>query len=116
MTNLPIIWLSKKQNDIESSTFGSDFLAMRIAKDIIVALHLKIRTFGVPLDGPSNVLCDNQGVVNNTRLPQSTLGKKKNAVNYHVVHKAAATGIPRVGKEDIETNLDDLPTNILGWK
>ena len=53
--------------------------------------------FGVPLDGPTDVMCDNQGVVNQTRLPQSTLGKKHNLVNYHVVHKASASGIPWEG-------------------
>ena len=72
--------------------------------------------FGVTLDGPSDVMCDNQGVVNNMRLPQYNLGKKNNAVNYHIVHEAAATGILQVGKEDMETNLNDIPTKISVWK
>jgi hypothetical protein len=114
--NTPIIWFSKKQNTVESSTFGSEFVAMRIARDLIVSLRYKLRMFGVPLDGPTDVMCDNQGVVKNTSLPQSTLGKKHNAVNYHVVREAAAAGILRVGKEDTETNLADLLTKILGWK
>ena len=72
--------------------------------------------FGVPLDGPTDMMCDNQGVVNNTSRPQSTLGKKHNAINYHAVREAAAAGILRVGKEDTEKNLADLLTKILGWK
>jgi hypothetical protein len=114
--NAPIIWFSKKQNTVESSTFGSEFVALRIARDLIVALRYKLRMFGVPLDGPTDVMCDNQGVVNNASLPQSTLGKKHNAVNYHVVREAAAAGIIRVGKEDTETNLADLLTKLLGWQ
>jgi len=47
-------------------TFGSEFIAMRIATDIIVSLCYKLRMFGVPLLGPANVFCDNQSVVNNT--------------------------------------------------
>ena len=55
-------------------------------------------------------------MINNTRLPQSTLVQKHNAVNYHVVSKAAVSGILRVRKEDTETNLADILTNILRWQ
>ena len=48
-------------------------------------------------------------------MPQSNLGKKHSAINYHVVHEAALAGIIRVGKEDMETNLADLLTKILPW-
>ena len=83
---------------MESSTFESELVALRIAREFIVALRYKLRIFGVPLDGPTDVICDNQGVVENTSLPQLTLGKKHNAVNYHVVREAAAAGILRVVK------------------
>ena len=114
--NAPIIWFSKKKNTVESSTFGSKFVALRIAQDLIVALRYKLRMFSVLLDKPTDVMCDNQGVVKNTILPQTTLRKKHNAVNYYMVREAAATGILRVVKEDTETNWADLLTNILGWK
>ena len=57
--------------------------------------------FGVTLDESIDVMSFNRGVVNNTSIPQSTLGKKHNTVNYHVVHEAAAAGTIRVGKEDM---------------
>ena len=106
--NAPIIWFSKNQSNVDSRTFGSELVAMRITRDIIVALHYKLRIFGVTLDGSSAVMCDNQGEVNNTSLPKSTLVTKQNAVNYHVVHEATAAGILIVGKEDTDTNLADL--------
>jgi hypothetical protein len=28
-------------------------------------MHYKLRMFGVPIDGPANVFCDNRGVVKN---------------------------------------------------
>ena len=80
-----------------------------------MALRYKLRMFGVPLDRPTDTMCGNQGVVKNTSLPQSTLGNKHNAFNYHVVREAAAVGILRVSKEDTETNLADLLTKLLGW-
>ena len=69
--------------------------------------------FGMPLDGSTKVFCDNQGVVKNTSLPESTLSKKHNAVNYHAVCEAVAMGIIKVGKEDSHTNLADFLMKVL---
>jgi hypothetical protein len=112
--NATIIWYSMKQNTVESSTFGSELVAMQVARDLIVALRIKLKLFGIPLkNGPASILCDNQGVVKNTSIPESTLTKKHNAINYHIIREAVAMGIIRVGKEDTETNLADLLTKIL---
>ena len=111
--NAPIIWFSKRQNTVESSSFGSEFVALRIAKEMLVALRYKLRMFGVPIEGPCNVFCDNNGVVKNTSIPESTLMKKHNAINYHAIREAVAAKIIRVGKEDGLTNLADLFTKVL---
>ena len=113
VNNAPIIFYSKRQNTVETSTFGSELVAMRIAKELIVALRYKLRMFGVPIEGAANVYCDNQGVVKNTSLPESTLSKKHNAINYHTVREAVAAGIMRVAKEPTESNLADLFTKPL---
>jgi hypothetical protein len=111
--NAPIVWYSKRQNTVEAATFGSEFVALRICKELIVAMRYKLRMFGVPIDGPANVFCDNRGVVKNASIPESTLLKKHNAINYHAVREAVAAGIMRVGKEDGETNLADLLTKVI---
>jgi hypothetical protein len=80
---------------------------------MVIAMRYKLRMFGVPLDGPAQVYCDNQGVVKNTRIPESVLSKKHNAINYHAVCEAAAAGVLQVHKEDTETNLADLFTKVL---
>ncbi len=49
MQNLPIIWFSKRQNMVESSSFGSEFVALRAAKDMVVALRYRLRMFGYQL-------------------------------------------------------------------
>ena len=69
--------------------------------------------FGIPIEDPTCVFCDNQGVVKNTSIPESVQSKKHNAVNYHAVREAAAAGILVVTKEDSETNLADLFTKVL---
>jgi hypothetical protein len=101
----PIIWFSRRQNTVESSRFGSEFVALRIAKEMLVALRYKLRRFGVPMEGPCNVFCDNSGVVKNTSIPESALMKNHNAINYHAMQEAVAAGIIRVGKEDGFTNV-----------
>ena len=69
--------------------------------------------FGVPIDGPANVFCDNDGVVKNTTIPELMLAKKHNAINYHAVRETVAAKIIQVGKEDSMTNLADLFTKVL---
>ena len=113
LQNSPIIWLSRRQNTVETSTFGSEFVALRTARDLIISVRFKLRMFGVPLDGPAQVFCDNQGVVMNTSIPESVLTKKHNAINYHAVREAAAAGVLEVNKEDTKTNLADLLTKVL---
>ena len=73
----------------------------------------KLRIFEIPIEGPTNVFCDNRGVVLNSIRPESTLQKKHNTINYHVAREADAAGILRVGKEDGTTNLADLLTKVL---
>ena len=51
----PIFWFSKRQNTVESSTFGSEYIAMRQAIDCIVALRYKLRMMGIPFEGPTKV-------------------------------------------------------------
>ena len=81
----PIKWYSKRQNAVESSTYGSEFVALRIATELITGLRYNLRMLGIPLAGPANVFCDNQSVVTNASIPSSMLKKKHNAISYHKV-------------------------------
>ncbi|KAI2492736.1 Reverse transcriptase (RNA-dependent DNA polymerase) [Fragilaria crotonensis] len=109
----PILWYSKRQNTVETSTFGSEFVAMRIAVELIEGLRYKLRMFGIPIDSPTNVFCDNEAVTKNVTLPESTLKKKHNAIAYHRSREAVAAGTIRVAKEDGKTNLADVLTKPL---
>ena len=108
----PIIWFSKRQNSVEASTFGSEFQALKNAVELLEALRYKLRMFGVPIDGPSNVFCDNEAVYKNSSLPESTLKKKHHSIAYHRCREAVAAGTVRVAKEG-KTNLSDLFTKLL---
>jgi hypothetical protein len=41
--NSPILWLSRRQNIVETSTFGSEFVALRTARDLIITLRYKLQ-------------------------------------------------------------------------
>ena len=79
---------------------------------------INLKMFGIPLDRPENIFCDNNRVVNNTRIPEFTVYKNQNAINYHCVHEGAASGIFHVRKEVMALNLDNLLTKFLpfSWK
>jgi hypothetical protein len=72
----PVFWHSKKQNTVEMSTFGSEFVALKILR----GLHYKLHIMGIPIAGLSYVYCDNNSVVMNTSAPASTLKKKINSI------------------------------------
>ena len=109
----PIVWHSKRQNTVEASTFGSEFQAMKNAIELIEAMRYKLRMFGVPLEQPTNIFCDNEAVTKNTTLPESTLKKKHHSIAYHRCREAVAAGTVRVAKEGTQTNLSDLFTKLL---
>jgi hypothetical protein len=109
----PIIWYSKHQNSVESSTFGSEFTAQKIGLELVEALRYKLRMFGVPIEGPTNVFCDNEAVVKQTSTPASVLRKKHHSIAYHRCREAVAANTTRIAKEGTETNLSDLFTKSL---
>ena len=97
VNNAPLIWYSKRQNTVEDSSFGSEFVAIRIATDIIEALSYKLRCFVIPVEGTAEVFCDNMSVVRNSSIPTSALNKRYNSICYHRVMEYQAVVILRVG-------------------
>jgi Reverse transcriptase (RNA-dependent DNA polymerase) len=109
----PILWYSKRQNTVESSTFGSEFIAMKTAVDQVEAMRYKLRMMGVPINGPANVYCDNESVFKNCAFPESTIKKKHNAIAYHRTREAQASKMLRVAWESGDTNRSDILTKLV---
>ena len=65
---------------VELSRFGSDFVALIISTEIVEALRYKLSTFGVNLESPAEVYCDNKSVVTNSSVPASVLNKRDNDI------------------------------------
>ena len=90
-------------------------MALRIARDIISELSIKLNSIRVPLIEQTDIYFGNQGVVKNTIISESTLKKKHNSINYHVIPKVVAAGILHVGKEDTDTNLANLLKKLMAY-
>ena len=60
---------------------------MRIAIELIEGLRYKLRVFGVPIDGPCNVLCDNESVVKNVKRPE--VHARKSTTQLHIIKQGS---------------------------
>ena len=109
----PISWHSKKQTTVESSTFGSEMVALKVATEKIIGLRYKLQMMGVPLDGPANVFCDNDSVAKSSTNPEATLSKKNVSIAYHKCRESFAAGITNIYFQYSEDNLADIFTKVL---
>ena len=109
----PITWYSKQQTTVESSTFGSEFVALRLATEQVISIRYKIRMFGIPIKGATNIFCDNEAVFKNASIAESRLKKKHNSVCFHRVRESVASGISNIFKVDTLFNLADILTKSL---
>jgi hypothetical protein len=113
VNNTPLTWISKRQKTVETSTYGSELVAARIATDLIIEWRYKLRMLGIVLEDTSLMVGDNMAVVVNTTLPSSALKKKHQACNYHRVREAIAGRILNFGHIDTGDNLADICTRPL---
>jgi hypothetical protein len=109
----PIYWMSKKQVSIESSSFGSEFTAMKQCTEYLRGLRYKLRMMGIPVNGPAYVFGDNQSVLYNTTIPDSTLKKKSQSIVYHFVREGVARDEWRTTYVNTHDSAADLLTKTL---
>jgi Reverse transcriptase (RNA-dependent DNA polymerase) len=86
-------WYSRRQATVETTTFGSEFTAARIAVDQIIDFRTTLRYLGVPLNNKSCMFGDNQAVVSNSTIPHLSLNKRRNALAYHRVREMISAKI-----------------------
>ena len=76
LNNTPIRWYSKRQKTAESSMYGLELVAARIATKLIMELRYTLRILVVLLDRSALMLGDNMSVILSTTVPSSVLKKK----------------------------------------
>ena len=113
LNSAPIYWFSKKQTCVETSSFGSEFIAMKQCCEYIRGLRYKLRMMGIPVDLPTYIFGDNQSVLANTSKPHSTLKKKSSSIAYHFVREGTARDEWRTTYLNTHMNPADMLTKSL---
>ena len=108
-----VYFSSKKQISVESSTFGSEFIAMKQCCEYVRGLRYKLRMMGIPCNGPTYIEGDNQSVLVNASIPDSILKKKSQSIAYFFVREGSARDEWRVAYIKSSMNEADLLTKQL---
>jgi hypothetical protein len=59
----PVLWPSKHQGYIATSTYTADFFAMQSAVEEAISIRYILRCLGIPVMKPTNLYGDNFGVI-----------------------------------------------------
>ena len=113
LNSAPIYWFIKKQNSVETSTFGSEFMAMKQCTEYVRGLRYKLRMLGIPCEIPTLIYGDNKSVLINASVPDSQLKKKSNSIAYHFVREGCARDEWRLAYINTHFNPADLLTKTL---
>lgn len=77
VNSAPIVWWSKRQNIVETSTFDSEYVARRIVTEQIIGLRYKLSMMGIRVEDAANEFFDNEAVSKNSSTTESVLTKKR---------------------------------------
>jgi hypothetical protein len=88
-------------------------VVMKIGVEMNDAIRYKLRMFGVPISGATNMFGDNASVIRNVTRPESMLNKHHNSIAYHKCHESCASGAVRVAFESGKSNYADGLTKAL---
>ena len=113
LNSAPIFWYSKRQTSCETSSFGSEFVAMKQCCEYIQGLRYKLHMMGIPVELPTYIFGDNQSVLVNSSKPHSSLKKKSSSVAFHFVREGTAKDEWRVAYLNTHFNPADMLTKSL---
>jgi hypothetical protein len=93
LNKTPGDWYSNRQATVELANFGSEFTASRISVDQILDFRTTLRYLGIPVNTKSYMFRDNQAVVTNRKIPNSSLNNRYNELSYHRVREMVSPNI-----------------------
>ena len=86
---------------------------MKQATEYVRGLRYKLRMMGIPVDEPALIFGDNQSVLANTTMPESTLKKKTKSIAYHFVPEGSTRDEWQTAYINMHENVADMFTNPL---
>ena len=99
---------------METSTYGSEMVALRIALEALTKVRHKLSMMGIDFYNQSHVLCEKKIEVWNMKLPSSSLKKNLDSVAYQKCRKSVTARIVAIGNIGGKQNMSDLLTKPLG--
>ncbi len=105
----PIDWFTKKQSTVETATYGSEFVARKIAVQQIVEFRLTFCYLGVPVYDKAFLYGDSESMVKSCTISQLQLHKRHLMLSCHFVHFAIAASYVVLA----HVNGDENPADIL---
>ena len=109
----PVYWKSTRQTSVQTSTFGSEFTALKKAVEVAITIRYHLRSMGIKVEKPTKIFVDNKSVFLNIANPASTLNKKAIALAYHFVREHQAGGVIEALHIKSEDNYSDCLTKAL---
>ena len=113
LNSAPIYWFSKKQTSVEISSFGSEFITMKKNCEYLRGLRYKLQMMGMPCEVSAYVYGDNQLVLANTAVPESTLKNKSSSLVCHLIREGVALDEWRTAYVNTHDDGADLLTKAL---
>ena len=104
----PVDWYPKKQATVETTTYGSEFVAAKTATEQIMDIRQTLRYLGALIATKSFCFGDNRSVVTSATLPHSTLTKRHNILAFHRVREAIAAKLMAFYWIQSAYNLSDM--------
>ena len=105
--------ISRRQKSVATSTFSSEFLALKTAVEEAQAMHLLLQSIGVPLKGPINIHSDSESVLRSACNPGNKLKRNHVAISWSLVRENIATKVVKLWKIDTKLNPSDQLTKSL---
>ena len=86
---------------------------MRKAVELARSMRYTLRSIGLPIKGPTRIVCDNESVVKQTSQPGSPLENKAIGITYHFVRESCAMGAVEIYWISGKVNPADILTKNL---
>jgi hypothetical protein len=113
LNGAPVVWYWKRMGTVETSVFGSEFVAMKVGFEACRGLRYKLRMMGVPIDELFYCYGHNMSVIQNSQNPESTLKKKSNSICYHNIRECVAMGEAMTAHIRSEENPAEICTKLM---
>jgi hypothetical protein len=79
--NTPIIWKPRQQGAVQTSTYGAELCAMRMAVEEAITIRYMLRSFGIHVSSPTSTMGDNEGTIIMATVNPQKIDSKDNVAD-----------------------------------